>query len=274
MINRVKIDSLESLNLLYILLFVFTISCRSTSNTSLKLRNISSNELIDVTTRNNPTFNVINIKYDANVAGTTINNSLSGSIRLIRDSLLWMSVNGPFGIEIARVLLKPDSLKILSYFENLYYYGSYQSAKKILGSELNFSLLQNILTSTLSSSYINYDSLKDQSITESAVGEYVLKANHYDFKTTLKVDSNTYKMKDFSIKKSKQPISIDVSYSNYIKIDNRIFPQNIIINTVGNGSRTTIDLNYRKIIFDKEFRIPFNVPKKFKAVNLNLIQNK
>lgn len=63
------------------------------------------------------------------------------------DSLMYFNLNKS-GIELARVVLTPDSLIYVNKMENEFYKGSYQFLGKVLGFPLDFQMVQAILNGT------------------------------------------------------------------------------------------------------------------------------
>lgn len=63
------------------------------------------------------------------------------------DSLMYFNLNKS-GIELARVVLTPDSLTYVNKMENEFYKGSYQFLGKVLGFPLDFQMVQAILNGT------------------------------------------------------------------------------------------------------------------------------
>lgn len=71
--------------------------------------------------------------------------SFKAQIRSVRDSATWVSVVPALGIEVARVLLTPDSLKFLDKLHDQYFVGDTAAAKKKFGLQPSLSLLQQAL---------------------------------------------------------------------------------------------------------------------------------
>ncbi|MEO8590595.1 MAG: DUF4292 domain-containing protein [Flavobacteriales bacterium] len=66
-------------------------------------------------------------------------------VRSVRDSAAWVSVVPALGIEVARILLTPDSLKFLDKLHDQYFVGDTAAAKKKFGLQPSLSLLQQAL---------------------------------------------------------------------------------------------------------------------------------
>lgn len=71
--------------------------------------------------------------------------SFKAQVKSVRDSAAWISVVPALGIEVARVLLTGDSLKMLDKLHDQYFVGDTAAAKKRFGMQPSLSLLQQAL---------------------------------------------------------------------------------------------------------------------------------
>lgn len=71
--------------------------------------------------------------------------SFKAQVRSVRDSAAWISVVPALGIEVARVLLTPDSLKMLDKLHDQYFVGDTATAKSRFGLHPSLALLQEAL---------------------------------------------------------------------------------------------------------------------------------
>lgn len=71
--------------------------------------------------------------------------SFKAQVKSVRDSAAWISVVPALGIEVARVLLTADSLKMLDKLHDQYFVGDTAAAKKRFGMQPSLSLFQQAL---------------------------------------------------------------------------------------------------------------------------------
>ena len=71
--------------------------------------------------------------------------SFKAQIRSVRDSAAWVSIVPALGIEAARILLTPDSLKLMDRLHDQYFLGDTTSAKARFGLSPNLTLFQQAL---------------------------------------------------------------------------------------------------------------------------------
>ena len=77
------------------------------------------------------TFNKVEIKFNIDFRSETQSHSGSGTIRMIKDSLIWISISA-LGIEAGRALMTPDSVKFIFKLKNKYFAGDYSYLRRFL----------------------------------------------------------------------------------------------------------------------------------------------
>lgn len=82
----------------------------------------------------------VDIDQDGKKTGFKIN------ARLIKDTVIWMSISPALGIEVARVLLTTDSVKLTNKIDKKYFIGTYDYLSAKFGVDLNFDLIQSALS--------------------------------------------------------------------------------------------------------------------------------
>ena len=71
--------------------------------------------------------------------------SFNITMRCKRDSIIWISISPLLGIEVARVLVTPDSVKFIDRIHGKYQASSFETINKILQLKVNFEIVQCIL---------------------------------------------------------------------------------------------------------------------------------
>ncbi|CAN5618847.1 hypothetical protein BH11BAC2_BH11BAC2_06490 [soil metagenome] len=72
--------------------------------------------------------------------------SFNINMRFKRDSVIWISVSPLLGIEVARVMVTPDSVKLLDRLHNKYEVNTFESINKLLQLKVNFEIVQALIT--------------------------------------------------------------------------------------------------------------------------------
>ena len=87
-------------------------------------------------------------------------------IKMKKDSVIWISITGPLNIEGARILVTPDSVKIINKLEGTLQLSSIAHLQQITKLPLTFNDFQSILLGKpiLNNSNSNYEFKKDSVI--------------------------------------------------------------------------------------------------------------
>ena len=85
-------------------------------------------------------------KVDIDVEGNGMTfDDLSGQLRMRRDSLLWLSVTAPMGVEVARVKISTDSVWIINRMEKNYLAEPLDSVAQHFGIPVSLPWVETLL---------------------------------------------------------------------------------------------------------------------------------
>jgi hypothetical protein len=66
-------------------------------------------------------------------------------LRAKKDSIIWISISPLLGIEVARVMITPDSVMMLDRIHNKYQVNTFETINKLLQLKVNFEIVQALL---------------------------------------------------------------------------------------------------------------------------------
>jgi hypothetical protein len=184
---------------------------------------------------------------------------VNASVKMYKDSIIWVSANAILGIEAMRLLITRDSVKLLNKLEKIYTARSISYLQEVTSLPLDLYTLQdmiignpvfldsNIIRYTTGSGFVNLLSL----------GEY--------FKNLLTVAES-----DKSILHSKlddanpaRNRTADLSYNDYESKKGVLFSSKRRI-VVSEKGRLDIKLDFKNYTFNESVEIPFSIPKNYK----------
>jgi hypothetical protein len=89
----------------------------------------------------------LGMKVDAEFGTVEESSGFKATIRMRKDSLIWVSITPALGIEMIRVMITPDSLKYLSKIPDnkFFYLGTFEDVNKLVGTSFDFEMLQQLL---------------------------------------------------------------------------------------------------------------------------------
>jgi hypothetical protein len=179
-------------------------------------------------------------------------------IRLQKDKKIWISINALLGIEAFRVLITPDSVKVLYKLDKVYQLRSVSYLQEITHLPFDFNTLQSILLGNpiyLDSNILYYR--KDiQGISILSVGPVF--RNYLTLNTDLSIKHSILDDVD-----PMQARSCDITYGQYEKVDTVNFSTYRKISVAEKG-RLDVELIFNKYSFNDNLEFKFSIPKNYK----------
>jgi hypothetical protein len=111
------------------------------------VKNRTAGYLLKRYAENKYDFDWLGMKVDASFGVEDNSDNFKATIRMRKDSAIWVSIVPALGIEMIRVMITPDSLKYLSKIpENKFYYtGGFDEIGRLIGIDFDFEMLQDLL---------------------------------------------------------------------------------------------------------------------------------
>jgi hypothetical protein len=132
-----------------LLALLSTAACKARRPTAILNRELparSPEKLLERLLANDvDTFRYYSAKANVELELPDGNKSFKAQIRSVKDSAAWVSVIPALGIEVARVLLTPDSLKLMDKVNDQFFLGDTAAAKAKFGLQPSLALLQQAL---------------------------------------------------------------------------------------------------------------------------------
>lgn len=205
-------------------------------------------------------FTTFSAKIDVDyVGGNGKKENVNVKLQMYRDSLIWISVTGLFGIEGLRGIITKDSVKLINKIDKLYTARSVAYLQEVTGLPLNLPILQDLLIG-------NPVFIDDNTNTYSRSGNNVLLLSIGDyFKNLLTLDATDYslvhsKLDDVDINRNR---TCDLSYNSYETKKGVNFSTKRRV-TVSEKSKLDIKLDFKSYNFNETLSFPFSVPKNYK----------
>lgn len=180
-------------------------------------------------------------------------------IRMEKDSLIWLSLRGALGIEGFRVLITPDSVKVMNLLKKTVQLRSIAFLQEVSKLPFDFRTLQEIIVG-------------NPVFIEGPVVSYMLNANNETqlllagryFKHLLNLDADTRlthsKLDDVDPTRSR---TCDITFSNYENVSGVEFSTLRKI-SVAEKSKLDIELDFKQYDFNQPQTFPFTISKSFK----------
>ena len=117
-------------------------------------------------------WNWIGFKMNADIKSNGATEDFTLNVRMARDSSIWISLTPALGVEVARILLKPDSVHLISKvpLNKFVYEGDYSQLRDFLGFPFDFYSFQELF----SGSPLGLDPMNNKFISKVDRNKYVL----------------------------------------------------------------------------------------------------
>lgn len=196
-------------------------------------------------------------KVKVNRAGTDF--SLTFNIRAHKNECIWISANAIGGIEVARVLLTKDSVKILDKFSKKYIAQDYTYLSELLKTNVDFYMMQDLMFGNAPQSFNYREATVLQNLT-------TVQFNGKENTTTYAIDlrRDDLRLQRISLSEmSEGNRNVEVNYGGYKLIEMSNFPY--IISSVASSQKESLSLNLEYVKVEKvsNLEFPFNIPKNF-----------
>lgn len=205
-------------------------------------------------------FNTFSAKIDVDyVGGNGKKENVNVKLQMQKDSIIWISVTGLFGIEGLRGVITKDSVKLINKLDKIYTVRSVAYLQEVTGLPLDLPILQNLLIG-------NPVFIADEknTVTQTA-GQLLLLSIGDSFKNLLTLANDNYqllhsKLDDIDVNRNR---TCDLSYDNYENKKGVNFSTKRRI-TVSEKSKLDIRLDFKSYTFNETLSFPFSVPRSYK----------
>lgn len=203
-------------------------------------------------------FTTFNAKVDVDyVGGDGKKENVNVTLRMYKDSVIWLAVTGLFGIEGLRAYITQDSIKLINKLDRIYTARSVAYIQEVTGLPLDLASMQELIIGNpvfLDSNIISY-TRTPEAISLLSVGDF--------FKNLVTLnDGKMYhsKLDDVDITRNR---TCDLSYDEYENKKGPDFSAKRRI-TVSEKSKLDIKLDFKSYSFNETLSFPFSVPKNYK----------
>lgn len=230
------------------------------------------NNFVKKAESNNLQFNTFYSIFSGNFQLQEKSFPLKGLLKIKKDTFIQISIRPTMGIEMAKILFTKDSIKYIDRFKKQFLKDDYLFLQKKFGIELNYQMLQSLLTNKFfvypaENDLLAYK-LKYPKKTDSS---YFLNYRGDNFGKNiihkLKFAQNTLNLLQNNLFIIEKKQNVNILYSEFYKLNNSKFPKNIKIKLNENQIKYKINIIYKNIKLNKSLNSNFTVPKNYKPLN-------
>jgi|TARA_R110001592_G_scaffold2279_2_gene13850 hypothetical protein len=243
---------------------VLVFSCKSTS--VIKSGTVDENLTAKAVIRNHYyshfNFKTLSGKMRIDYSDGESSQSVSVSFRMEKDKAIWLSA--PLGI--VKAYITPDRVSFYNKLDNEYFDGNFSYLSQLLGTDLNFQKVQNLLLGEPL-----FDLRDEKYMVDIANNNYQLKPKKAGdlFKTLFQIEPLNYRMATQQLSQPWEKRLLEINYKTYQKVNKWVLPGEIDILAVDGDNTNNIKVEFRNMEFNRALNFPYNIPNGFKEIVLN-----
>lgn len=223
----------------------------------------AANDIVAGHYKNKKDFKTLKISASADYKDDKQSHSMSAEIRIKKDEIILVSVRF-LGITMAKAYITP---KRVSYYEkigNKYFDGDYAMLSQWLGTELDYTKVQNIFLGEA------MDDLTKGSYKAGVEGgQYKLEAKKGNIMRQFLFEGANYLLKKQSMAQAGlEPRSLDITYPSHKEYAKGILPGAVRIDAE-QKDKVLIKIDYNSVTFDEDLSFPYSVPEGYEQIFLD-----
>ncbi|MFA4870308.1 MAG: DUF4292 domain-containing protein [Pedobacter sp.] len=208
------------------------------------------------------TFNTLAIKTKAKIDIDGSKNNATMNIRMEKGKRIWVSITALAGIEIARALITPDSVKVRNNFQSVYLKKPFSYLHRYANKQLSFDWLESILSGNTIADFVN-----EKATINVNDGLWMLDGEKETIAFKVFFDA-LLKVRENNINDIKAGQALKVVYTGtYHDINGALLPQGATISSRVGGKNVNIELEYSSIERNVNLEFPFTVPGRYEVLH-------
>ena len=253
---------IKALKAASIIVIILCFGCKSTNRiaSSGKLNNkFSSKQIIKAHTNSGANFKTLQARVKASYVQGDQSQSHTVNLRMEKDKTIWINSF----LSVVRVKITPEKVGYYNKLDNTYFDGDFSLISDLLGTELDFKKVQNML---LGEALFN---LEDNSYSADIHEKsYVLQPKEQNklLEIFLLFNPTHFKMDSQQLWQNLKHRMLQIDYKSYQEIDKQVLPKSIEITATEENYATIIDMEFKSITLDGDLRFPFRIPSGFEEI--------
>jgi hypothetical protein len=184
-------------------------------------------------------------------------NDVTLNIRISRDKKIWVSITALLGIEVARAVITPDSIKVVNKLQGLYFKKPFSFIYQYASRQVNYKTIECLLVGNAMP-----ELLTENSSIKNDMGNVILSGNLQELMYSLMLGTNM-RVTQFNLSNVNEGQALLVNNSNFIQATNRLVPSKIDILSTIKDKKIQVNLRYTKVDFDQQLDFHFNIPERY-----------
>lgn len=247
-----------------VLFLLLGFGCKSAKTISSDVTNLSLNakQLIRENYKNQANFRTLASRVKINIVDGSKEQNYTVNLRIEKDKKILLSSTP---ISLVKALITPEKVSFYNKLDNTYFDGDFAYLSNLLGTDLNFEKVQNLL---LGEAIYN---LKDGNYNLSqSEDSYILQPKDLDelFEIFFLVNPSHFKLDSQQFQQLAESRFLQIDYLKYQEANKQTLPEHIKIIALEEADEVIIDLEYKSLSLNEDLRFPFKIPSGYDEITL------
>lgn len=267
----------KRVSLTLIILAVFLINACSPTRKIIRepLKEQGTDFLVNNLKANKLNYEYFSAKFNATFKQDKKETAITGTLRIKRDSAIWVSVSPLMGIEMIRLLITNDSIWYINRIDNTFFTGAFDYIDLLKNSTLDFDMLQSFLTGN---DFERYEStsfkggIDNQEYTLVTTNRRKLKKyvkNNQDINIPIQhiwLNPETFKITRILVREAAQNGRKAEARYSHQNIEGQHVPFKIDFEAETGKEKAEVNIEYSKINLSQPLQFPFRIPEKYSRI--------
>ncbi len=194
----------------------------------------------------------LSARIRVNYADRSQQKSFTANVRMRRDSVLWISVTSIMGVEVARLLMKEDSVFFIDRLNKKFQAGHFSMLSKYFPFPFEILQLQRIVTGEMISV------LSERPVLKTEKESFILMSENNKTSQTVRISRSNLTISTQYLLDKQNDRSVSLVFDDYRTEDGRLFSFSRNI-SASDTNEITLSLKFSKVKWDEPQTFPFHV---------------
>lgn len=225
-------------------------SCRSSKELSESKGRFPVDSLLAELDKSRPQYDWFSGKARVNYEDKSVSKSFTATIRMRRDSIIWISITTMLGVEAARLLIRKDSVFMIDRLNKQYKEAPLSYLEEYVSFPFSISLLQNILTGDEMITFSDRAKVKQEK------NSYTISSEDSLYRHNLQIDSDNLTILTEYLADIQSSRSLSLVFEDYAAEGEQLFSYTRKI-SVKADEPIELSLKFSKVKWNEPTTFPF-----------------
>jgi hypothetical protein len=221
---------------------------------------------------NHADFQWFSTRFSGTVLFENKTHNIAGSMRMKKDSAIYISIAPILGIEIARAIITPDSVRLVNRLESTYYMGDLRILGEMFNADVDFYMLQALLSGN---DFPHFRT--DQFMLSNDERLISLQANSRTrkngrgspIKQVISIDPSNMRIRTNTLEQTANRQALRADYRKYDRIDGRLMPTDLLLMFADeDNNMSRLEMIFSRTTLDVPQNMQFSVPARYTPIRL------